>query len=60
MANPKNKDRWRMESFTKVDQVIPLICIAVAFLLAVNGVAIVYLHIKEKKEDEKSKVIINF
>jgi len=55
MANNGNKDTWRLESFTKIGKIVPLIVIAAVFFLTLNGIAIVILHIKEKKEDNKNR-----
>ena len=59
-ANNGNKDKWRLDSFTQITKIVPLILFGSILLLAINGVVVVYLHIKEKKEDDKTRVTIDF
>ena len=55
MANNQNKDLWRLESFTKTGKIVPLIVIAAVFVLTINGIVIIVLHVQEKREDSKNR-----
>jgi integrin alpha FG-GAP repeat containing protein 1 len=60
LANNKYAKNWSLELFINPAATIYMIVIACGAVLVVTGVAIIILHIQEKKEDSKNRPQIDF
>lgn len=54
LANKENCKSWQLDLFVNPDGILFQVCSAFAVVLIVLGVAIIMIHIKEKREDSKS------